>query len=100
MEGAQQGSKPERQQTTGGSAQESKHHALREELANQAPTTCADRQPNRYFLPPQHGARQQQVGDIGAGDQQYQASDHGHQSQKDRNNHQKISSANLAQQIN
>jgi len=44
-------------------------------LANDAQTASAERRADGDFPPPCHRARQEQVGDIGAGDQQNEADD-------------------------
>ena len=47
-----------------------KHKALHRELVRQPPSSCAQRQPHAQFAITCHRAHQQQVGDIGACDQQ------------------------------
>jgi len=47
--------------------------ALRQRLPDQAPAACAQRRPQGKLLPPRDGARQQQIRDVDAGNQQQQA---------------------------
>ena len=49
--------------------------ALGQQLANQTPARRAERQPDRDLLLPRRRAREQQVGDVGADDQQHQRDD-------------------------
>ena len=57
---------------------EREHQAFGEQLADEACTLRAQGLPYGELARPRSGARQQQVGDVGAGDQQHQADD-GHQ---------------------
>ena len=54
------------------------HETLDQQLAHQLTARGAERQPDRDFLLPHEAARDQQVRDVGAGDQQHE-SDHAHQ---------------------
>ena len=56
----------------GGAAQQSEQHALGQQLAHQPLPARAERGADGDFLLPAGGARQQQVGDVGAGDQQHE----------------------------
>ena len=58
-------------------------HALGQQLADDAPAAGAEREPDRDLAPPRRGRRQQQVGDVGARDQQHGADDAAEQ-QRDR----------------
>ena len=68
---------------TSQAADRRQHHALDQQLADDAPARRADRHPHRDFPRPVGGPRQQQVGDVGAGNQQHER--HGaHQGQEHR----------------
>ena len=54
------------------------HQAFGEELAHDAPAPGAEGQPQGHLALARRGARQEQAGDVGAGDQQHDADD-GHQ---------------------
>ena len=75
--GPQDGARPVGDDQPADAANHGQQQALGEELLNQPPPAGANRQPHRNLLPAAAGARQQQVGDVAAGNQQHQA-DHGH----------------------
>ena len=56
-------------------AQHRQQHRLGEQLPHQLPAAGADRQPHGHLGGPAAAAHQQQVGDVGAGDQQHGAGD-------------------------
>ena len=56
-------------------ARDGEQDALDERLCDDLPARRADRQPQRRLAAPRRRAREQQVGDVGAGDQQHQAAD-------------------------
>ena len=62
-----------RQQQAGDAAQQRQQHAFEDQLSQQSPRARAHRSADGKFATPAFGARQQQVGDVGAGDQQHQA---------------------------
>ena len=61
-----------------GAARERQQDALGEQLPYQSPASCPERQTYGDLALPHAGPRQQQVGHVGAGDEQHQP-DHGHQ---------------------
>jgi hypothetical protein len=69
---------PSRHQHAERPAQDGEKQALGEQLPHHPEAARAQAQPHGYLAAASRGARQQQVGDIGAGDRQDQA-DHGHQ---------------------
>ena len=69
---------PEPQQRAG----PSEHQALGQELAHDPPGGATQRHPHRQLLLARRGADQQQVGDVGAGDQQHER--HGAHEREDR----------------
>ncbi len=54
-------------------AGERERQALRQELPRDSARARAERGMNRQFLLPRFGAHQEQVGDVGAGDEQHEA---------------------------
>ena len=73
--------KGQRQQQPGGAdrdgqaddaAEHGQQHALEQRLRDDLPARGAERQPDRGLAATRDGAGQQQVGDVGAGDQQHQ----------------------------
>src|SRR5262249_43486828 len=64
---------PLSQQQTGGSAQRGEEQALYQQLSQQSPAVRAERQANRHLFAPRAGARQQQIGDVCAADEQHAA---------------------------
>ena len=82
-EGGERAGAPQREQQSQHSAGRRQHDTFREELPQQAAASGAERQPDRDLPPAGGGAREQQVRDIGAGDEQYQAHD-GHEDQERR----------------
>ena len=68
---------PIRDEQPGGAGEQREEQALGQELADEAAARRAERQPDRHLVTPGRRARQQQVRDVGAGDQQHQA-DHRH----------------------
>ncbi len=61
------------EQGAGSAAEEGENQALGQELSYEAPAAGSDRGANRNFPPPVHTAREQQVGNVDAGDQKQQA---------------------------
>jgi hypothetical protein len=57
-----------------------KQHAFGQQLADQTPPAGAQRQPQADLALPCHGARQHQVGDVGARDEEH----HAHQDRQHR----------------
>ena len=53
-------------------AQQRKHHTFDQQLFRQARAIGPEREPQRDFLFPHRGARQQEIGDIRAGDQEHE----------------------------
>ena len=54
-------------------AEQRQQHALGEQLRDEPPARCAHRLPHRDLALAHAGARQQQIREIGAGDQQHEA---------------------------
>ena len=65
-----------------GAAGERKRQAFGQQLAEEPGAPGAQRAADRHFLLPGHGAGKQQVGHVGAGDQQHQAHRGKHQDQR------------------
>ena len=57
---------PDREQHSQSPAERRQQHALGQQLPDDAKPARAHAQPHRHFAPPRRGARQQQIGDIGA----------------------------------
>ena len=74
----QQLAQPDRQHQARAAAHERQHQALGQHLAHQPSASRAKRQSNRDLLLPARRARQQQVGDVCARDEEHQAH-HRHQ---------------------
>ena len=74
----QRGERPDGDQRPQDPAAQRQKHALGEELADQAQAIGAERGPDRQFGAPARGARQQQVGEVGAGDQKNKKDDGSH----------------------
>jgi len=53
-------------------AEEGEEHALGEHLADQAPAAGPQSHPHREVVPAVDGVRQQQIGDVGAGEEEEQ----------------------------
>ncbi len=70
---ANDGEADARNDKTGGATQHSEQQALGQQLAHEPAPRCAERGSNRDFPLPSAGARQQQVGDVGARDQQHES---------------------------
>ncbi len=70
--GRQERHQPHRQQQSAQPASAGEHQAFDHQLPDDARATGADRQPDGHFLLPADRAREQQVGHIGARDQQHQ----------------------------
>src|SRR5262249_13615185 len=68
-----QTSAPEREQDSQRGAQRSQQGALGQQLTDNAPSGGAERHTHRHLLSARRSADEQQVGDIGAGNQQNQA---------------------------
>ena len=64
-------------------AQNSQQHAFRNDLADQPRARGAQRHPDGGLRPRRGAAGQQQIGDVGAGDQQHEAGD-GHEQAETR----------------
>ena len=62
-------------QRPGRPADERQQQAFGHELPDDAPPVRAERRPDRQLTRPHRGPRQQQVGDVGAADQQHEADD-------------------------
>ena len=71
---------------TADSAEQRQHHALGEQLPHQASAARADGEPGGDFLLPRRSARQQQVGNVGAGRAQHQGG-HAQQHQEEHDDH-------------
>ena len=69
---------PERHQHSEQSAGQGQQRALGQQLAHHAQASRAQAEAHRHLAPPGRGARQQEVGDVGAGDGENQA-DHRHE---------------------
>ena len=63
---------PRRDQQANAGADARQHHALDNQLADEAPASGAHRGADGHLLLAAHGPRQQQVGHVGAGDEQHQ----------------------------
>ena len=48
---------------------------LGEQLTREPQPRCAQREPDAQLVPPRHRAREQKIGDVGAGDEQHEADD-------------------------
>ncbi len=70
--GDQEARAPDRQQQAGDGARHGEEQALGQELPDQPAVRRAEGQTRRQLVAPRRGARQQQVGDVGAGDEQHQ----------------------------
>ena len=66
---------PDRQQQAGHGARYGEEQALGQELPDQPAVRRAEGQARRQLVAPRRGARQQQVGDVGAGDEQDERDD-------------------------
>ena len=64
---------PRRDQQACGAADQAEQQAFGQHLAQQSTPPGAERRPNRELALPRGGAREQQVRDVGAGDQQDEA---------------------------
>ena len=62
-----------REQETERASHEREQHALREELPDDLPAGGADRDAHAHLPRPPRGTREQEVGDIGAGNQQHES---------------------------
>ena len=71
----QQLASPVRDQQPEGAADEREQHAFGQQLAHQPHPRGADRETHGNLLLPRRGTRQQQVGDVGADEQQDQPDD-------------------------
>ena len=78
----QQRRRPQREEKPERARDGGDQHALGEHLLNQTTPVCAERDAHRHFSPPARRLRQQQVGDVRAGDQQDEP-DHRHQHRAD-----------------
>ncbi len=67
--------RPPREENSDGAPGEREYQAFRNQLPHQQETAGAHGQADRDLLLPAHGARQQQVGNVGAGDEQQHADD-------------------------
>ena len=68
----QQPRRADRDDQSGDAAGDREQDALDERLRHDLPARGADRQPQRGLPAPRHGAREQQVRDVRAGDEQHQ----------------------------
>ena len=68
----QQARRADRDDEAGDAAGDREEDALDQRLRHDLPARRADREPDRRLRPPRHGAREQQVGDVGARDEQHQ----------------------------
>ncbi len=66
---------PDRDREPGNPAADREHHALDQRLRHQLPARRAHREPHGGLPAPRHRAGEQQVGDVGAGDEQHEAAD-------------------------
>ena len=82
----QQLAQPDRQHQARAATHERHYQALGQQLAHQPSTSRAKRQSNRHLLLPAHRARQQQVGNVCARDEEHQA--HHHHQHVERRRHQ------------
>ena len=73
---------PPREQQSGSGSQRHQHDAFGQQLADQPAATRANREPHRHLVLPRGGAGEQQVGHIGAADEQYDADDRHHDHQR------------------
>ena len=73
---------PPREQQSGSGSQRHQHDAFGQQLADQPAAARANRQPHRHLVLPRRGAGEQQVGDIGAADEQHDADDRHHDHQR------------------
>ena len=69
----QQTRRADRDGEAGDAAGDREEDALDQGLHDDLPPRGADREPDGGLRPPRDGAREQQVGDVGAGDEQHQA---------------------------
>ena len=67
----QQRHSPERQHKSGKTAGAREQQAFDEQLPEQPPAAGAEREPHRDFLPPLRRTAEQEVGHVGAGDEQH-----------------------------
>jgi len=81
---AQQSGRPKREQKTCACACGGQNQALRQQLADQLEATGSERLANTYFALPCAGPNQQQVGKIGADDEQQQPADPEEREQRPR----------------
>ena len=65
-----------------GSSDRRQHHALREQLRDQTPPVGADGDPHGHLASSSGGPGQQQIGDIGAGDEQDEKHRSGHDEER------------------
>src|SRR5205814_901946 len=63
---------PECQEQACCASEHGQQQVLGEQLPDEPPSPCSDGKPQRDFLLSRRASRQQQVGDVGAGDQQHQ----------------------------
>ena len=63
---------PRRQDDPDDACGEGEQRALREQLPDEPPTSRAERAPDRHLPASRSGAREQEIGRVGAGDQQHQ----------------------------
>ena len=66
------GRKPRGQEDAGGAGNARQYEALRQKLPDEAGAARAERQPHRDFAPPRRAARELQVADVGAREQQHE----------------------------
>ena len=66
---------PPREQQSGSGSERHQHDAFGQQLADQPAATRANREPHRHLVLPRGGAGEQQVGHIGAADEEHDADD-------------------------
>ena len=60
-----------RHQNSGGASRQKEHDGLGEEVAHQASPVGARGQPNGHFIPSSQGTGEEEIGDVGASDEEY-----------------------------
>ena len=73
--GQEKAGRPPREHRPADRAGGGQHRALREHQTREPPRRSAERQADAQLVPPRRAARQQQVGDVDAGDQQHERDD-------------------------
>ena len=78
----QKASRQPGKQPTERAAREGQQQALGQQLPDEAEASRSQRESHRHLLPPLDSPRQQQIGDVGAGDEQRQPDHNQHDSQR------------------